>query len=122
MKRIKKASIGQLLDVPVYTFASARSGNNGTLFRPAVVTDVYTNSNGEPCVKVEYPSEKYRHNKKITHCAYKVAAVYEYGALKCHQALVNEAPREKFFDGTYGDEIEFLIDKSFINDNVERDG
>ena len=118
-KKMKAVNVGQLVDVPVYTFAGYRHGDNGTLFRPGVVTEIYVSTKGFNCAKVEYPQEGYCHTKQTKAERFKVEALREYIGVKCHQMFVNEKPDRTVFVGkTYGDEIEFLIDKGFVKTNV----
>lgn len=115
-KRLKNAVVGQLVDVPIYVFDHHRCGDNGTLFRPGIVTEVYVSTKGFGCAKVEYPQEGYCHTKQTIVKRFKVEDLREYIGVKCHQMFVNEKPDRTVFIGkTYGDEIEFLIDQGFVH-------
>lgn len=125
--RKAKLKVGEIVQVPVYEFAPFRSGWNGWLFQSGIITRVFKGAKtGRMCAEVEYPSRSYAQRlrnmrgedaglgeRKVLKKAFYADAVFQFDIAHCKREK-EEHPREKYFNGCYDADTEFLIDKGII--------
>ena len=54
MKKCKNVQIGDVVRFPYHQFAPYRRGWNGWLFKPGIVTRLYTSTQGKLCAEITY--------------------------------------------------------------------
>lgn len=125
--RKAKMKVGEIVQVPVYEFAPLRSGWNGWLFQAGIITRVLKGKeSGKMYAEVEYPSRNYAQRlrnirgedaglaeRKVLKKVFRAEAIFQFDVSSCKRSM-EECPREKYFNGCYDADTEFLIDKGII--------